>query len=319
MRRFPPLLGAVAAGELHLTGLLMLGPHLTDDNLASVMARAKHRTKKELARLVRQLAPLPDVPPRIEPLGPAPARLVPEAPTWSELVASLSPIRELSRGERPRDWMASAPESVSALDSCVGAQQAAPLTPEPPEQPAPARLVEEPQRFKVQFTASEEHVSLVEEAQALLSHSAPRVSLDELHLRAMRALVAQLKKQKYAVTARAQQTRAHEERSSSHPHPHPRQRGRYVPAAVRRAVFQRDAGRCTFADASGRRCPETHGLELHHLIAFALSGQHTVENLTLRCRAHNALAAEHDFGRDFTEHRRRSDPHEPWASHARDP
>jgi hypothetical protein len=53
VRRFPALLDAVASGELHLTGLLMLGPHLTESNLAEVLARAKHRTKRELARLVR--------------------------------------------------------------------------------------------------------------------------------------------------------------------------------------------------------------------------------------------------------------------------
>jgi hypothetical protein len=76
VRRFPALLDAVAAGELHLTGLLMLGPHLTEANFSEVLARAKHRTKRELARLVRVLDPLPAVPARIEPLGPAPARLV---------------------------------------------------------------------------------------------------------------------------------------------------------------------------------------------------------------------------------------------------
>jgi hypothetical protein len=54
-RRFPALLDAVSSGELHLTGLLMLGPHLTESNLVEVLARAKHRTKRELARLVRVL------------------------------------------------------------------------------------------------------------------------------------------------------------------------------------------------------------------------------------------------------------------------
>ena len=33
VRRFPALLDAVTSGELHLTGLLMLGPHLTAENL----------------------------------------------------------------------------------------------------------------------------------------------------------------------------------------------------------------------------------------------------------------------------------------------
>src|SRR5512134_282362 len=55
MRRFPVLFEQIAAGEIHLTGVLMLGPHLTEANHASVLARAKHRTKKEIARLVRQL------------------------------------------------------------------------------------------------------------------------------------------------------------------------------------------------------------------------------------------------------------------------
>src|ERR1041385_2054392 len=58
VRRFPALLQALASGELHLTGLLMLGPHLTDGNLVEVLARAKHRTKRELGRLVRVLDPL---------------------------------------------------------------------------------------------------------------------------------------------------------------------------------------------------------------------------------------------------------------------
>jgi hypothetical protein len=57
-KEFPALLDAVAAGELHLTGLLMIGPHLTPENHESVLGRAKFRTKRELARLVRELNPL---------------------------------------------------------------------------------------------------------------------------------------------------------------------------------------------------------------------------------------------------------------------
>jgi hypothetical protein len=111
--RFPALLDAVAAGELHLTGLLMLGPHLTAENFVEVLARAKHRTKKEIARLVRVLDPLPDVPPCVEPLGPAPARRAPLAvstPTWRQFVDAMEPVRELTAGDRPRDWMDSAAE-----------------------------------------------------------------------------------------------------------------------------------------------------------------------------------------------------------------
>ena len=76
VKRFPLLLEAIAHGELHLTGLLMLGPHLTPENVVDVLARAKFRTKKELTKLVRKLHPLPLVPDLVEPLGvvPLPAR-----------------------------------------------------------------------------------------------------------------------------------------------------------------------------------------------------------------------------------------------------
>jgi hypothetical protein len=181
------------------------------------------------------------------------------------------------------------------------------------ELPAPARL--EPERYRVQFTAGEEYVKLVEHAQALLSHSAGRVPLDELALRAMRALVAELEKDKRAATkrpARAAYNPANEVEASvgSAGPEHPRQRGRRVPAAVRRAVFERDQSRCAYLDDSGQRCRETHHLELHHLKPFAMGGEHTLANLALRCRAHNALAAEDDFGADFIEQTRDSRRHE---------
>jgi hypothetical protein len=47
--------------------------------------------------------------------------------------------------------------------------------------------------------------------------------------------------------------------------------------------------------------------------AFAQGGEHSAANLTLRCRAHNALAAEEDFGRDFIELARGSNDHERWV------
>jgi hypothetical protein len=72
VKQFPALLDAIANGELRLTGLLMIGPHLTPDNHREVIGRAKFRTKKELAKLVRERNPLPRVPDLSEPLRPAP-------------------------------------------------------------------------------------------------------------------------------------------------------------------------------------------------------------------------------------------------------
>jgi hypothetical protein len=93
-RRFPAILSAVARSEIHLTGLLLLGPHLTDENHLKLLSLAKFRTKKEILKLIRRLAPLPVVPDRMEPLGAQPGSQL--NPTWSEFVESLCPpVREL--------------------------------------------------------------------------------------------------------------------------------------------------------------------------------------------------------------------------------
>ena len=312
VKRFPVLLDAVASGELHLTGLLLLGPHLTESNLTEVLARAKHRTKRELAKLVRILDPLPAVPARIEPLGPAPARGLPRAATWEDYAGSFCPVRDLEPGERPRDWMENANDANDADDARLRAS-------EPPDARAHLDATHEalaPERYKVQFTATEEYVRLVEEAKALLSHAAPGLALEELHLRAMRALVSDLKKRKYATKPEAVVNEKPSNANGRREHPskvmpaHPRQRGRHLPAAIRRAVFQRDGGRCTYVDPSGRRCDEAHRLEFHHIKPFAAGGEHEVSNLTLRCASHNALAADEDLGRERMQEKRFAEVHE---------
>ena len=181
VKRFPLLLDAIAAGELHLTGLLMLGPHLTPENHVEVLARAKFRTKKELAKLVRELHPLPRVPDLMEPLGPELSGS-PRKPTWNEWVTSLCPaVRELGAGESPRDW---ANDSVDAADaeSGVGAEaadqpQESVATSESHSFAAPVRCelppITSPQQYQMQFCTTEEHVRLVEKAKALLARSRP--------------------------------------------------------------------------------------------------------------------------------------------------
>ena len=317
VRRFPAILGAVAAGEIHLTGLLMLGPHLTEENHAEVLARAKFRTKKEIATLVRRLAPLPALPDRVEPLGPAPVG-TPRDPTWAELVESLCPpVRTLPAGERPCDWADEAERAQVSDES--GTQFTAAELAETGEIAAPARLDEPPPLYQMQFTTTAEHAELLDRAKALLSHRSPKVSLGDVHLQAMRLLVAALEKQRYGSKHEAdaapdrpsdgreeptKSSRARDEVEA------PRRRGRYVPAKLRRAVFERDERQCAYVDERGVRCRETERLELHHLESFARGGAHCLENLSLRCQAHNTFAAEQDFGREHIARRRDGCRHE---------
>lgn len=73
---------------------------------------------------------------------------------------------------------------------------------------------------------------------------------------------------------------------------------RAVPADVRREVWERDGGRCTFVSEDGRRCDSRWKLELDHVVPAALGGPPTTSNLRLRCRGHNLLHAVDVFGRE---------------------
>ncbi|MCY4375891.1 MAG: hypothetical protein OXC31_19215, partial [Spirochaetaceae bacterium] len=68
----------------------------------------------------------------------------------------------------------------------------------------------------------------------------------------------------------------------------PRASGRAIPAAVRRQVWQRDGGCCTYVDRqTGRRCTSRHRIEMDHILPYALGGGADPVNLRLRCRAHH--------------------------------
>jgi hypothetical protein len=73
-------------------------------------------------------------------------------------------------------------------------------------------------------------------------------------------------------------------------------RGRYIAAAVRREVYLRDCGRCSFVSADGRRCGARAFLEFDHIEPWAVLGASVADNLRLRCRAHNGLHARNCFG-----------------------
>ena len=64
--------------------------------------------------------------------------------------------------------------------------------------------------------------------------------------------------------------------------------GRVIPAAVKRQVWERDQGCCSYVDrGSGRRCGSRHLLQIDHIVPFALGGSAETGNLRLLCAAHH--------------------------------
>jgi 5-methylcytosine-specific restriction endonuclease McrA len=149
-------------------------------------------------------------------------------------------------------------------------------SPQPPPRPIVAAIA--PRRYLLKVTVGQEIHDKLQRVQALLRHSVPDGDLETIFGRALTLLLRNVERTKWASRRRPQAARTVSDSS------------RHVPAAVKRAVWERDAGRCAFVGPDGR-CDETGFLEFHHVIPFSAGGKTDVENLELRCRAHNQYEA----------------------------
>ena len=141
-RKYPVILTMLEDGRLHLCGIGVLSKHLSDANYEDVLARATHKSKRELEKLVAELAPKPDVAPTIRK---RPQRKAKAAPT----------------------------ESSSELCPDRGEQKAPPVEPAAPPAPEKPATVEPlaKARYKVEFTASEELRNKLKRLEALMPGS----------------------------------------------------------------------------------------------------------------------------------------------------
>ncbi len=89
-RRFPSVLASLAAGELTLTTIRLLAPHLTSGNHRDLFAAAAGKGKRQVQELLAERFPEPDVPATVRKL-PSPSGAF--APAPPPLVRPLSPGR----------------------------------------------------------------------------------------------------------------------------------------------------------------------------------------------------------------------------------
>ena len=266
VRRFPVLLDMLARGELTLTSLCLVAPHLTEPNHLEVLARVRLRRKREVEDIVASLRPTPDVPTVIRKV---PGRVSATEPETAGLSA---PPQTGTVSDHNSDV-----HHASALAPQVETHATAP--------PAAVRPLA-PERYKLQVTIAAETRAKLQRAQDLLRHSLPSGDVALILDRALDLLVRDLERKKAAEVDRPRNLA------------NPRTDSRHIPAEVRRAVWRRDGGRCAFTGAE-RRCDATAFLEFHHVMPFAAGGESSVENIQLRCRAHNQYEAKTFFGESF--------------------
>ena len=341
-RRFPAIFPALADGRLHLSGVGLLAPYLTERNAAALLAAAAGKTKAEIELLLAERFPRPELLAWVQPLAPAVglsgqlapgqvgiADLQPAPGTVGATDRQLSPGTvgttgaQLAPGRAGIADLQLAPGQVGATDrqlapepaGMTGAQlapgrlgsadlQLAPGQVGAPARPRVAPLA--PGRYGLQFTVALGTYEKLRYAQALLGHAVPPGELAEVFDRALDALIARLEQRKFAATSRPR-----------HRRPQPNANPRHIPAEVRRAVWARDGGRCTFVSAAGHRCPSRTRLEYDHVEPVARGGKTTVAGMRLRCRAHNQYTAECAFGAGFMARKREAAGREAHEASAR--
>jgi 5-methylcytosine-specific restriction endonuclease McrA len=181
--------------------------------------------------------------------------------------------------------------SVEPLDQLAARPVDAPAVPAPERVACALGRTEAGRVISTSVFLDNEMADLVGRAQALLGYQLRSDDPKEVIRRSLRDLVARLEKRKSRKPACPSRRPA-----SENP--------RHIPASVVSAVWKRDGGRCTFVGDSGHRCGSSRHIQLDHIEPVARGGTSTVENLRLRCRAHNQLEAERAFGPEFMKHKR---------------
>jgi len=174
--------------------------------------------------------------------------------------------------------------------------RAAPIHPgetPPPTPPDPApggqRASFEPLTPNLQrlhMTVTKQFLDKLDIARKGQGHAQPGASAEKVIEAALDLLIAQQAKR------RAEVKRPHKNpRSAKNPG--------HVTAAVKRAVWSRDEGKCTWPIDSGGTCGSTLRLEIDHVVPRGRGGPSTIDNCRLTCAMHNQLAARQVYGDDW--------------------
>jgi hypothetical protein len=345
-REHPAVLAMLRDGRLHVSGIASLARHLTRENRDAVLKRATGMSHREIKELVRELEPQPDAPSTIRKLPERAARsttgdadrlsggrfdagrldadslsvgrgetsapglgLVGSGPLDNRGDAGPSggPGTELGAHRVQGFTVGAVPDGAAVSARLVPTHRtsAKPVS----DHRARAKLASArratveplaPARYKVCFTVGTELREKLERLQALMRSTVPDGDLAKIIDVAVTRELERMEAQRFAKTRKPRKKLEHTDTAPS---------SRRIPAAVRRAVHQRDGGRCAYEDRRGRRCTKRHDLEFHHEKPFGRGGDHSPENLALMCRAHNTLLAEHDYGEEVMARFRRSARH----------
>lgn len=308
-RHYPVLLTMLEDGRLHLSGIAVLTPHLDKMNEANrdeLLARATHKTKREILVLLAEIAPKPDVPPTI--------RKLPERRNQNEQQASQQRGADAANEDTTSSGETTAASGPSKPDPATGTapdglrppggdesrrSEAPPAydggAPETSHQRRAEVEPLSPGRFRIQFTGSAELKDQLDR----LAELRPGSDLASMIEGAVAKEVERLEAERFGKTKKPRKSIEQADTS-------PGVRG--ISAPVRRFVWERDGGQCTYERSDGRRCPERRGVQFHHDDPYGLGGDRSATNVRLMCRQHNLYMGELDYGKEKMDRYRAKSP-----------
>jgi hypothetical protein len=276
VQRYPEIVEPLRDGRLCLSSVTALAKVITSENRAEVIPRFFHRSKREAAEVVAEMCPL-EAPPRravVTAIRPAPSSalpaLPPALPASSEQRGEVH-LENLTRANAPSEGRGSSSQTEAAKPPVV--------------EPLTADL------RRYHLTVSKRFLAKLDAARDALSHAKPGATPEEILEAGLDLLLAQDAKRK-GLVARPRKTL-------------PPSNTDRIPAHVRRAVFERDGGRCQYPLASGGVCGSTYRVQLGHIEPRARGGPPTLENIRCECGVHNQWQADRDFGKAFMDRFRR--------------
>jgi 5-methylcytosine-specific restriction endonuclease McrA len=271
-RRFPAVFPMISEGTLCMTAVNQLGPYLTDENAGPLLSAAAEKSKTEIDQLLQELRQ-PDL-----------LVLTSRANAADELVpdrVNFSDTKQEPTVATPADRRAPLAEDEPVVALAPLVPTAHPL--------APSRIASTPDRMTIHLSMRVATHRKLHRVRELLGHAIASGDMERVLEWMADLSIRYLEKRKHDPPRAARPANPD---------------SRHIPEAMREAVWERDGGRCTFTSESGHRCECRTHLEFDHIIPFARGGETSVENLQLRCRAHNQFDAERTYGATFIARKR---------------
>jgi hypothetical protein len=265
-REHPALFPAIADGRLHLSGVLLLAPVLTNVNAENLVHASSRKSCAQIREMLAMWFPKPE--PAMQPVLPA------DAAASDASAASAEPASKRV-------------EELSGLPDSLA------IPAETRQRPASfARFTPvAPGRYAIEGRVDQALVEKLRRSQELMSHGGKVCDLAQLLELAADLLLAHAEHKRFGATTKPRKCTSDGEDG-------------YITPEVKREVHDRDGGQCTFVSESGRRCEARGNIEFDHVQPVARGGTSEATNVRLLCRAHNQLRAEQTFGTGFMAEKR---------------